>query len=225
MQGLYTDNSSTPLGQHLGLRNFYDFGLYSYCAYVNETHGICSRTATANKLRPYDAFLGDISLNYTAETNEFVPTVTFKDSQYLGEFSRGAYYLLLLGSIATALALFTLVHFRLLHHRWRVDNLFLQWPSQTRPCLSGVNYLRHRGQRAASYWCRHLDGNHQEGTEHQRLYSHAAQWCLCTRGDQCRCWRRALSCMGELCLHYCLHYTIHDQVCGILLMLNLQAWF
>lgn len=111
LPGLYTDNASTPLGEHLGLRNLYNFGLYSYCAYVNETHGTCSHSTTANKLRPYDAFLGDIPVNYTSLTNAFVPSTTFVDSQYLGEFSRGAYYLLLLGSVATALALFTFVKF------------------------------------------------------------------------------------------------------------------
>ena len=107
--GLYTDNSSTPLGQHLGLRNFYNFGLYSYCGYVNDTHGTCSNKTAAAKLRPYDAFFADIPANYTAETDQFVLGVTFRDSQYLGEFSRGAYYLLLLGTIATALALLTCV--------------------------------------------------------------------------------------------------------------------
>lgn len=112
--GLYTDNSSEPLGEHAGLRNFYNFGLYSYCAYVDASQGACSKHVTANKLQPYEAFLGDIPTNYTGLTNSFIPTTTFIDSQYLGEFSRGAYYLLLLGSIATALALFTSVFSRFL---------------------------------------------------------------------------------------------------------------
>ena len=110
VDGLYTDNSSAPLAQHLGLRNFYDFGLYSYCAYVNATHGTCSNSTTANRLRPFDAFVGDMPPNYTAWATLYIPSTTFSDSQYLGEFSRGAYYLLLLGTIATALALFTSVH-------------------------------------------------------------------------------------------------------------------
>lgn len=105
--GLYTDNSSAPVGENLGLRNLYHWGLYSYCAYVNDTHSTCSKHVTANRLQPYDALLGDIPTNYTGLTVRFIPSTTFTDSQYLGEFSRGAYYLLLLGSIATALALFT----------------------------------------------------------------------------------------------------------------------
>lgn len=105
MQGLYTDNASTPLAQHLGLRNFYDFGLYRYCAYVNDSHGTCSPHVTAKKLQPYEAITDDMPDQYTIITNALIPSTTFTDSQYLGEFSRAAYYLLLLGSVATGLAL------------------------------------------------------------------------------------------------------------------------
>ncbi|THH02490.1 hypothetical protein EW026_g344 [Hermanssonia centrifuga] len=106
VNGLYTDNSSAPLKQQAGLRNFYDFGLYSYCAYVNDTHGTCSSHVTAMKLAPYDDIIGDMATNYSTITLALVPSSTFVDSQYLGEFSRGAYYLLLLGTIAAALAFF-----------------------------------------------------------------------------------------------------------------------
>ena len=94
---------------HAGLRTEYKFGLYSYCAYVNDTHGTCSNSTAGTKLQPYVAFLGDIPSNYTGLTNSFIPDVTFINSNYLGDFSRGAYYLLLLGSIAVALALFSSV--------------------------------------------------------------------------------------------------------------------
>lgn len=107
--GLYTDNSSLPLAEHAGLRNYYDFGLYSYCAFVNETHGSCSNHTTAMKLKPYQAFINDVPNNLTGTTNAFIPSSTFADSEYLGDFTRGAYYLLLLGTIATALALITSV--------------------------------------------------------------------------------------------------------------------
>ena len=109
VNGLYTDNSSAPLKQHLGLRNNYDWGLYRYCAYVNDTHGTCSPHVTANKLQPYEAIINDMPEAYTIITNALIPTTSFGDSQYLGEFTRGAYYLLLLGSVATALAFFTCV--------------------------------------------------------------------------------------------------------------------
>ncbi|KAI0702416.1 actin cortical patch SUR7/pH-response regulator pali [Cytidiella melzeri] len=105
--GLYTGNSSLPLQQDAGLRNLYKFGLYSYCAYVNDTHGTCSNSTAGTRLQPYQAFVGDVPSNYTGLTNSFIPDTTFTNSSYLGDFSRGAYYLLLLGSIAVALALFT----------------------------------------------------------------------------------------------------------------------
>lgn len=92
-----------------GLRTEYKFGLYSYCAYVNDTHGTCSNSTAGTRLQPFLAFLGDIPSNYTGLTNSFIPDTTFTNSSYLGDFSRGAYYLLLLGSIAVALALFTSV--------------------------------------------------------------------------------------------------------------------
>lgn len=107
MQGLYTNNASTPLAQHLGLRNFYDFGLYRYCAYVNGSHGTCSPHVTADKLQPYEAVTSDMPEQYTIITDALIselPPTTFSNSQYLGEFSRAAYYLLLLGSVASGLA-------------------------------------------------------------------------------------------------------------------------
>ena len=109
VNGLYTDNASTPLQQHLGLRNNYDWGLYQYCAYVNDTHGTCSSHVTANRLQPFEALTSDMNDNFARLTSALIPTTTFGDSQYLGEFTRGAYYLLLLGTIAAALAFFTCV--------------------------------------------------------------------------------------------------------------------
>lgn len=109
VDGLYTTNSSAPLLEQAGLRNFYDFGLYAYCAYVNETHGTCSSHVTAMKLQPFADIVGDMPANYSGLTTALIPDFTFVDSQYLGDFSRGAYYLLLLGTIAAALALFMFV--------------------------------------------------------------------------------------------------------------------
>ena len=109
VEGLYTTNASAPLLQQAGLRNIYDFGLYNYCAYVNGTNGLCSPHVTAIKLQPFDDIVGDMPQNYSVLTLALVPSNTFVDSQYLGEFSRGAYYLLLLGTIATALTLFMYV--------------------------------------------------------------------------------------------------------------------
>jgi len=107
INGLYTSNSSAPLGIQAGLRQIYDFGLYSYCAYVNKSAGTCSNTTVASKFLPYDAITSDMAANYTQATDPILKGTTFHNSGYLGTQSKAAYYLILLGSICTALALFT----------------------------------------------------------------------------------------------------------------------
>lgn len=105
---LYATNTSIPLTQGAGLRQLYKFGLYSYCAYVNNTEGNCSNHTTALQLQPYDIVLADMPTRYPSLTRAFVPDqYTFTNSHYLGEFSRAAYYLLLMGSICAALAMLT----------------------------------------------------------------------------------------------------------------------
>jgi len=106
VDGLYTNNASAPLSVQAGLRAEYKWGLYGYCAYVNDTAGLCSNSSAANRFRPYDAITSDMAANYTRISNALFNTTTFTDSAYLGEFSNGAYYLLLLGTIFTAAALF-----------------------------------------------------------------------------------------------------------------------
>ncbi|EJD04269.1 uncharacterized protein FOMMEDRAFT_140274 [Fomitiporia mediterranea MF3/22] len=108
VEGLYATNATAPLGQGQGLRQLYKFGLYSFCGYMNGTQGICSNHTTALQLQPYDAVLADMPTKFPSLTRAFVPDIyTFTNSHYLGEFSRAAYYLLLLGSICAALAMFT----------------------------------------------------------------------------------------------------------------------
>jgi hypothetical protein len=109
--GLYTSNASAPLGVQAGLRQLYEFGLYSHCAYVNRTVGICSNTTVASKFLPYDAITSDMSTNYTQATDSFLKGTTFHNSNYLGTQSKAAYYLILLGTICTALTLLSSVLF------------------------------------------------------------------------------------------------------------------
>lgn len=104
---LYTSNASAPIGVQAGLRQIYEFGLYSHCAYVNKTAGRCSNTTVANKFLPYDAVISDMAMNYSQATDIILKGTTFHNSGYLGTQSKAAYYLILLGSICTALALFT----------------------------------------------------------------------------------------------------------------------
>jgi len=103
--GLYTSNASSPLGAQTGLRQIYEFGLYSHCAYVNMSAGTCSNTTIANKFLPFDAVTSDMLANYSQITNTIFLGTTFHNSGYLGTQSKAAYYLLLMGSICAALAL------------------------------------------------------------------------------------------------------------------------
>lgn len=107
--GLFTKNASAPLEQQLGLRHEYKFGLYGHCAYVNDTAGLCSNTSAANRFEPFNAIVGDMLPNFTSISTVLLSNYTISDSAYLGNFSNGAYYLLLIGSICAALALITSV--------------------------------------------------------------------------------------------------------------------
>ena len=94
------------MGTHSGLRPLYNFGLYSYCSYIDSKDGQCSNSSVAFQLQPYSVVLADMPTNYSGLTQGFVPSdLTFTNSHYLGEFSRAAYYLLLMGSICAALAM------------------------------------------------------------------------------------------------------------------------
>jgi len=107
--GLYTGNASAPLNVHAGLRQLYKFGLYSHCAYVNTTAGLCTNTTAAYQFRPYTVITNDMLSNYSGYTSAIIPNATFADSSSLGKSSRSAYYLLLLGSILATISLATFV--------------------------------------------------------------------------------------------------------------------
>ncbi|TFK93557.1 carbohydrate-binding module family 43 protein [Polyporus arcularius HHB13444] len=107
IEGLYTDNASAPLEDGQGLRQLYKFGLYSHCGYINGSHGICSNVSAANRFEPLVVTTADMLANYTQFTDAIITQGTFVDSNYLGDFTNGAYYLILIGTVATALALIT----------------------------------------------------------------------------------------------------------------------
>ena len=85
----------------------YKFGLYSYCGYLNGTQGICSNVSTANRFEPFRVITADMLANYTGFTTALITQGTFIDSNYLGDFTNGAWYLILIGTVATALAFIT----------------------------------------------------------------------------------------------------------------------
>ncbi|KAJ7456589.1 actin cortical patch SUR7/pH-response regulator pali [Mycena latifolia] len=107
IDALYTNNSSAPLGFGAGLRQFYLFGLYSHCGYVNDSAGTCTNHTVQNQFKPYAALTSDMLPNYTIITNSILGGTAFVDSDSLGNTSRAAYWMLLLGTICAALALLT----------------------------------------------------------------------------------------------------------------------
>ncbi|KIJ68686.1 hypothetical protein HYDPIDRAFT_37127 [Hydnomerulius pinastri MD-312] len=107
IQGLYTNDSTAPLGQRTGLRDQYEFGLYSYCAYVNSSAGQCSNHTIAERFEPYSIITSDMLLNYSQYSDYIFANTNFMNSSYLGYNSHVAYYFLLLGTIFAALSLFT----------------------------------------------------------------------------------------------------------------------
>ncbi|PPQ67412.1 hypothetical protein CVT25_005991 [Psilocybe cyanescens] len=105
--GLYTNNSSAPLNAQAGLRQFYDFGLYSYCGYVTGGEGICGNHTAGQKYTPFDIIQSDMATNFSVLNAAIIPENTFRDSSYLGKSSKAAYWMILLGTICAALALLT----------------------------------------------------------------------------------------------------------------------
>lgn len=106
-QGLYTTNYTSPLGQRNGLRQIYEFGLYSYCAYVNSSAGTCTNHTIADNFEPYVAMTSDMLTNYSQYSDTLFAGTTFINSSYLAYNSRVAYYFILLGTIFATIALFT----------------------------------------------------------------------------------------------------------------------
>jgi hypothetical protein len=111
IEGLYTTNASAPLQAAAGLRQVYEFGLYDHCGYVDDKQGICGNQTIGEQFRPYEAITSDMLANYSISTAALVVNVTFRDSDYLGQSSKAAYWMLLLGTICAALALITSVLF------------------------------------------------------------------------------------------------------------------
>jgi len=105
IDGLYSSNSSAPLLEGDGIRDFYNFGLYSHCGYLNATAGICSNKTVGYQYKPYDYLVGDMTANYSIITSSVIGGGTFRDSSYLGESTKAAYWLVLLGTILAALSL------------------------------------------------------------------------------------------------------------------------
>lgn len=105
VDGLYTTNATIPLQQKSGLRQLYAWGLYSYCAYTTADQGICSKTTIGHRVLPFDTMLSDVPVKFQAVANFIISPSPFTNSGFLGSLSRGGYYLCLIGTILTALAM------------------------------------------------------------------------------------------------------------------------
>ncbi|KAG6837883.1 hypothetical protein H0H93_013036 [Arthromyces matolae] len=104
---IYTTNASAPLGVQAGLRYYYDFGLYSYCAYLNDSQGICGNQTIGAQYRPYDAITSDMGANFSKITQALVQDTDFQSSNFLGDATKAAYWMLLLGTLCALLASLT----------------------------------------------------------------------------------------------------------------------
>ena len=109
IQGLYTTNASSPLGRQQGVRPYYKFGLYSYCAYLNESAVQCSNRTAGFKFQPYAYVVSDMSANYSQYTTAFYAGTQFQNNAYLASSSHAAYWMLLLGALCAVFALATSV--------------------------------------------------------------------------------------------------------------------
>lgn len=115
MYSLYTNNASAPLQQQAGLRQLYKFGLYSHCAYVNDTAGRCGNETVGEQFKPYNVLISDMPSNWSIFSQSFIPdTTTFQNSGFLGHNSKAAYWMLLLGTLCTAAAFITYVQLAML---------------------------------------------------------------------------------------------------------------
>jgi len=108
--GLYADNASLPLGESLGLRQLYDWGLYGFCAYLVEpghtNQGLCSNRTFGYQWQPMNVLLNGTPDDYDIQTRTLVPNATaFKNSGYLAGLTRPAFWFLFLGTLCAGLCL------------------------------------------------------------------------------------------------------------------------
>ncbi|KZV74731.1 hypothetical protein PENSPDRAFT_741999 [Peniophora sp. CONT] len=107
INGLYATNASLPLAQNQGIRDIYQWGLYSYCAYltvngtgpVSSANGTCSNSTAATPFLPYDQIVADMSSNWTMYTGSIITGTLFRDDSGLGSHTKDAYYCLIIGTV------------------------------------------------------------------------------------------------------------------------------
>lgn len=158
--GLYASNASAPLKAEAGIRQFYKFGLYSYCGYLNKTAGTCTNTTIANKYQPYDALIADMSLNYSALTIFIINGTSSFESESMASHTHSAYYLILIGTICAFFALVMCADL-FISISSTANSWASQWRCQTYASFSYVCMSSYRRNRVNLDSCLHLDICHQ----------------------------------------------------------------
>jgi len=103
---IYGQSSSNAA--NAGLRQYYEWGLWTYCAKSGSSGGApdyCDGTSWAHEFRPVPAILYDVPANAQTEVANRLPGGVFTSDSYLGRFSKAAFYLLIIGTILGGLAL------------------------------------------------------------------------------------------------------------------------
>ena len=109
LRQVYTDNASAPFNVHAGLRQLYMFGLYSHCAYVNETAGSCTSTSSTYRFQPSMVIINDVPSNYSGYAEATIRGTAFANSSWLGRSSVAARRLLLVGCIMSPISVLAFV--------------------------------------------------------------------------------------------------------------------
>ncbi|TFK30744.1 hypothetical protein FA15DRAFT_662782 [Coprinopsis marcescibilis] len=108
---VYARDSAAPLGEHLGLRHNYYYGLYSYCGYLTRdetSEGQCTQHVMGYRYQPLSTMLADLPRNLSSLSESFIPQITpFTDTDYSGQSTKAAYWMVLLGTVCAALAFAT----------------------------------------------------------------------------------------------------------------------
>ncbi|KZT52773.1 hypothetical protein CALCODRAFT_501900 [Calocera cornea HHB12733] len=114
--GMYQANASAPLGLHMGLRDTYSWGFFSYCASVvtNVTAVQCTNHTFGYRFTPLDTMLSDILSNSSTISQFTIPQTTqFTNNDYLGNLSNVGFYLVFIGTICALLGTVLAIK----HHR------------------------------------------------------------------------------------------------------------
>jgi len=92
-----------------GLRPSYQWGLWAYCEAQTEggVRDACSGTSWAHTFQPVPAILFDVPAAEQQAVSNLLGNGTFTASDYLGRFSKGAFYVLFIGAVLGGLPLIT----------------------------------------------------------------------------------------------------------------------